>query len=1009
MLKRGFFLLSAFLSLGMITCSNPPTNPGEDLRNVTVTVLPPDEDKESIAGEPVTVGVYLTMAKHIEEVTVSFDNYDFDTTFSYDQSDKWFDTLYITRVIPDSGTARGRATVKVRNDERSRSDEFELEILPKPFELAFDSSMTTHFLKETADTILFSIVSNRGEPDSVAAKLISGQEDTSDIELDYKDLAGKIPLLLNSPGIYTLFLTLEDSTFRDDTSFTISAHNQPCFADTPDLTKNLVLGSSDTLNFSACADSFDNSAIEMLNSDDFPEGELDVSSTEGSLTGDPFTMTVAYTPAQAQVCTFYVAVTNGFFHDTLKIIRDVKEEIPVLAEITKQPESKEVKAGGSATIRVEATGKGLTYQWQQDQKDIPDANQTSLLLVGVTSEFDGRKYRCVVSNDAGDVSSEEAEISVLYSVTYDGNDHDEGSVPEDSAFYKAGESVTLAGNTGDLDRTGFTFSGWSRVAGDTTEIYSPGDTLLMDSGNLTVYAVWKKSIYDVIFNPRNGEVSTATTAVHGSLINEPGEPVRSGFRFSGWFTEKSGETMWDFPSDTVENSMTLYANWVAVYTVTYDANGAQGRPPRDTSLYEEGAYITVSPPDSLTNSDSLFLCWSDKADSTGNEYYPGDKILVEDKDLVLYARWTIHPTFTISYEGNQNTDGEAPEDNSRYKEGDEVTVAGAGTLERTGHTFAGWYTDSVYTEDFYAADDVFAMPAQDMTLYAYWTENPTYKVTYDLNGGEGTVPVDNNLYESGTQVTLKPKGDLNRDEYEFVGWETDSGKRYATGSKYTMGDSSITFYARWTQNPTFSVTYFANGSNVTGSVPVDTDNYEESDTVLVAQPGTMKLTGHSFSGWNLSQAGDSTSYAKGAKMAMPSADVELYAQWRKNTYTAYFLDSEGGTAIDSQKVSYNETASEIEPSPRDGYTFEGWFTESDVQFNFATPVTGNLILHPQWSENPTYTVLYLPNNTNVTGSAPEDTNSYEQGDSLVVKGQGSMELAGHTFDCWATTPGGNVK
>ena len=47
------------------------------------------------------------------------------------------------------------------------------------------------------------------------------------------------------------------------------------------------------------------------------------------------------------------------------------------------------------------------------------------------------------------------------------------------------------------------------------------------------------------------------------------------------------------------------------------------------------------------------------------------------------------------------------------------------------------------------------MGASNVTLYAVWTLNPTYTVTYDGNGGAGgAVPADPNTYAQGSTITV---------------------------------------------------------------------------------------------------------------------------------------------------------------------------------------------------------------------------------------------------------------
>ena len=77
----------------------------------------------------------------------------------------------------------------------------------------------------------------------------------------------------------------------------------------------------------------------------------------------------------------------------------------------------------------------------------------------------------------------------------------------------------------------------------------------------------------------------------------------------------------------------------------------------------------------------------------------------------------------------------------------------------------------------------------------------TYTVTYDANGGSGTV-VDDTEYESGDVVMLKSGSGLTKDGYSFSGWNTEangSGTPYSAGDTYTIA-ADTTFYAQWAEN-----------------------------------------------------------------------------------------------------------------------------------------------------------------------------------------------------------------
>jgi len=81
----------------------------------------------------------------------------------------------------------------------------------------------------------------------------------------------------------------------------------------------------------------------------------------------------------------------------------------------------------------------------------------------------------------------------------------------------------------------------------------------------------------------------------------------------------------------------------------------------------------------------------------------------------------------------------------------------------------------------------------------------------------------------------------------------------------------------------YSVTYGGNG-NTDGSVPVDTQQYVEGDTVtILGNTGSLIKTGYSFGGWNSSASGSGTNYAPGATLTMGTSNVTLYAKWAEIT------------------------------------------------------------------------------------------------------------------------------
>ncbi len=85
--------------------------------------------------------------------------------------------------------------------------------------------------------------------------------------------------------------------------------------------------------------------------------------------------------------------------------------------ITTHPANQAVSEGQTAIFSVVATGTlPLNYQWQKNGSSIPGANSASYTTPPTTMAGSGAKFKCVVSNAAGSVTSNEATLTVTSGV-----------------------------------------------------------------------------------------------------------------------------------------------------------------------------------------------------------------------------------------------------------------------------------------------------------------------------------------------------------------------------------------------------------------------------------------------------------------------------------------------------------------------------------------------------------------------------------------------------------------
>ena len=294
---------------------------------------------------------------------------------------------------------------------------------------------------------------------------------------------------------------------------------------------------------------------------------------------------------------------------------------------------------------------------------------------------------------------------------------------------------------------------------------------------------------------------------------------------------------------------------------------------------------------------------------------------------------------------------------------------------RDGYTFTGWYTDSATTQPF----DFSTSINNDMTLYAGWTKDQ-WTVNFDSQGGS-SVP---NQTVTDQDTATKPAPDPTRDGYTFTGWYTDPETMQPFDFS-TPITGNKTLYAGWTKNP-WTVSFNSQGGS---SVPNQIVNDE--DTASKPSPDLTR-DGYTFNGWYTDA--DAT---QPFDFSTPiTSDTTLYAGWTKNPWTVTF-DSQGGSSVSNQTVNDQDTASKPTDPTRDGYTFNGWYTDADATqpFDFSTPITSDTTLYAGWTKNP-WTVSF---NSQGGSSVPNQTVDDQK---TANKPTPDPNRTGYTFTGWYT-------
>ncbi len=331
----------------------------------------------------------------------------------------------------------------------------------------------------------------------------------------------------------------------------------------------------------------------------------------------------------------------------------------------------------------------------------------------------------------------------------------------------------------------------------------------------------------------------------------------------------------------------------STYKLTVTAAGMDTIGP---TLYAGGQYIELYVPQGTGRYFHL-------------EHYDSSGLLIDSGTTVAdigagmnTVSATLAPLFSVTYDGNGNTSGNVPVSANNYVQGTTVTVLGnLNNLVKTGYTFIGWNTASDGTGTDYAAGGTFTIDTADVTLYAQWTANPTYTVTYDGNGSTGgSIPAAAGSYEEGDTVTVL--GNINslmKSGYSFGGWNTaanGSGTSYSPGDTFSMDTVNVTLYAQWVINQ-YTVTFNSNGGT---SVTSQAVNYNA--TATAPSPAPAKA-GYTFSGWY----SDAVLTAAFSFSTPITADKTLYAKWTLNA-PVITVHPQSTSAIEGQTASFSVTA-----------------------------------------------------------------------------------------------------
>jgi hypothetical protein len=205
---------------------------------------------------------------------------------------------------------------------------------------------------------------------------------------------------------------------------------------------------------------------------------------------------------------FDVVVSNSAGNATSNQATLTVSAAPVAPTITVQPANQTVTAGQTATFSVSASGTApLSYQWQMNGTDIPNATATNYTTPVTTTANSGEQFRVMVSNSAGSITSNTATLTVnpgtsnsnVDVVTYHYDNGRSGQNLNETTLTPANVNSTTFGKKGE-----FTVDG--RV--DAQPLYLSQVTIGGQKKNVLYVATEHGSVYAFDADSINGTTST---------------------------------------------------------------------------------------------------------------------------------------------------------------------------------------------------------------------------------------------------------------------------------------------------------------------------------------------------------------------------------------------------------------------------------------------------------------------------------------------------------------------
>ncbi len=306
------------------------------------------------------------------------------------------------------------------------------------------------------------------------------------------------------------------------------------------------------------------------------------------------------------------------------------------------------------------------------------------------------------------------------------------------------------------------------------------------------------SMITVSFNSNGGTAVDSVTCEYNQTITEPAaEPTKEGYEFTGWFADEALTDAWNFETDKVTESKTLYAKWVQ--GIVSDDEGSVAEVTADglndiAKAEKTNVSLVVQVQEAAEDNENQTAI---KSVANAPKNFGFYDIAIKKSTGGTVAEVPSVIEIKLPYDFTRKTNvkvyryhGGSAQELTKLAERDTVKPYEDGTCFVDAENGCIYIYSAKFSTYSVAYDEIISRRSGSSGSGSKTTD---YTVTFNSNGGSKTASQTVNKNSVIKEPTAPTK-----EGFDFAGWYTDKEliTKYDFSAKVT---SDFTLYAAWTE------------------------------------------------------------------------------------------------------------------------------------------------------------------------------------------------------------------